>query len=172
MNLRTCKTVKERRGLIEKECKVPLPHIGSFSLDEHTASTRNCENMIGATQIPLGVAGPLRIQNSESRIQNDFYIPLATTEGALVASVNRGCKAITESGGVQVLCNKVGATRGPVFKVRSLQENSELFDFLMEHEDEIKKIAESSDKIKKYLGGKTIRKIIFVANKLINFVVN
>ena len=61
--------------------------------------------MIGAVQVPIGIAGPLRIKS------RDYYIPLATTEGALVASINRGCKAITESGGAIVDSHRVGATR-------------------------------------------------------------
>jgi hydroxymethylglutaryl-CoA reductase (NADPH) len=150
MNFRTCKTTEERRGLIEKECGVSLSHIGRYSLDDGAASTRNCENMIGVAQVPLGIAGPLAIsflpsKNQERRTKN-YFIPLATTEGALVASVNRGCKAITESGGAQVLSQRVGSTRGPVFKVNTMNENSKLFDFLMENEDEMKKIAESTSK--------------------------
>jgi len=156
MNLRDCKTIEERRKLMEKLCDVSLPNIGSYSLDGEVASTRNCENMIGAIQIPLGIAGPLKlktchmlasIQTYSSRSGltvpcHDYYIPLATTEGALVASVNRGCKAITESGGAQVLCHRIGSTRGPVFKVKSLEENLYLFDFLKNDENEMKKIAE------------------------------
>jgi hydroxymethylglutaryl-CoA reductase (NADPH) len=150
MNLRTCKTIEERRELIEKECRISLPHIGQYSLDMDVASTRNCENMIGVAQIPLGIAGPLRLSAGRRIAQGklshtyDYYLPLATTEGALVASVNRGCKAITESGGAQVLCHRVGSTRGPVFKVNTQNENSKLFDFLMENEYEIKQIAEST----------------------------
>jgi hydroxymethylglutaryl-CoA reductase (NADPH) len=98
MNLRKYKTVLERRKALEKKLGTDLSHVGSFTLDETVASTRNCENMIGAAQVPMGIAGPLKIkrQGPGDRIQ-ECYVPLATTEGALVASVNRGCKAITES---------------------------------------------------------------------------
>src|SRR3989338_2172552 len=98
MNLRDYKTVSERRKALEKEVSVDMKNVSAFTLDEKTASTRNCENMIGAAQIPIGIAGPLYIHgtmNHEPKT-NNYYIPLATTEGALVASVNRGCKAITE----------------------------------------------------------------------------
>lgn len=133
MNIRDIKSVKARRELFGK-----LPHIGCYSLDESVASRRNCENMIGVSQVPMGVAGPLRIKN------RDYYIPLATTEGALVASVNRGCKAITESGGASVLAILKGTTRGPVFKVRSLDENSELFSFIELHQKEFDRIAQTT----------------------------
>ncbi len=140
MNLRNFQSVSDRRKALEKELKVNLTNIGSFSLDEAAASSRNCENMIGVAQVPIGIAGPLRIKNLESRIQN-YYIPLATTEGALVASVNRGCKAITEIGGATVDSYRVGATRGPVFKVKNLKESDRLNRFLDEHFPDLQKIA-------------------------------
>jgi len=138
MNLREYKTVTKRRNVLEKELNVRLKNIGSFTLDESVASTRNCENMIGATQVPIGIAGPLVMKGKK------YYIPLATTEGALVASVNRGCKAITESGGAMVDSHRVGATRGPVFKVRSLEENKKLNEFIETHFNEIKELTEKT----------------------------
>jgi hydroxymethylglutaryl-CoA reductase (NADPH) len=146
MNIRKYLTVNERRKALEKELNIDLKNIGSFTLDEATASTRNCENMIGVAQVPMGIAGPLKIKsNYELRITNyECYIPLATTEGALVASVNRGCKAITGSGGAIVDSNKVGATRGPVFRVENLEENRRLSDFLDNHFNELKIVAEKT----------------------------
>lgn len=129
MNLRHQKNVADRRRALERETKARLPHIGAFTLDEGIASTKNCENMIGAAQIPLGVAGPLvfaNIQTMPSRV----YLPLATTEGALVASVARGCKAITQAGGATVDSYRVGTTRGPVFEVKNLAANDTLNSFL------------------------------------------
>ncbi len=133
MSLRDYKSVKERRESFGK-----LPHIGSFSLDETIASTRNCENMIGVAQVPMGITGPLNIGD------RNYFIPLATTEGALVASVSRGCKAITESGGAAVLAVRKGATRGPVFKVDSLEENTKLFDFIESHKNDFDRIAKTT----------------------------
>ena len=136
MNLRTYKSVLERRKALEVELKVDLHNIGAFTLDETVAGTRNCENMIGAAQIPMGIAGPV----------NGKYIPLATTEGALVASVNRGCKAITESGGATVSSYRVGATRGPVFKVNNMSENSKLYAFIDSHKSDFNAIAKTTSK--------------------------
>lgn len=136
--------------MVESGLDIKLPHTGQFSLDEAVASTRNCENMIGATQIPLGIAGPVSFQISDIKFQN-IYIPLATTEGALVASVNRGCRAINQSGGASVESYRVGATRGPVFKVRDLKQNHDLYQFLTDHETDIKKIAESTSGHLKYI---------------------
>ncbi len=145
MNIRKGTSAGKRREMLEKELHIKLPHIGSFTLDEAAASTRNCENMIGVAQIPVGVAGPLRIQshisNPIAHREKEYYIPLATTEGALVASINRGCKAITQSGGAIVDSHKIGATRGPVFRVKNLAENRTLRTFLDTRFDELKAIA-------------------------------
>src|SRR3989338_7686036 len=100
------KNTKQRREFLEKKLKIKLNFIHKAHLEDEKYI--HCENLIGATTLPLGVAGPIRIKNlamtagrQEFSIKN-YFIPLATTEGALVASVNRGCKAITLSGGALV----------------------------------------------------------------------
>jgi hydroxymethylglutaryl-CoA reductase (NADPH) len=102
--------------------------------------------MIGIAQIPLGVAGPIKI--SGDHIQGDFYIPLVTTEGALVASVSRGCKAVSLSDGAQVAIFRVGTTRGPVFYTGSIKKSAELFKWIKENSA---KIAEYSGKTSHHL---------------------
>lgn len=142
MDLRGYSDINLRRKALEKELKVKLPHVGSYSLDAQLASTKNCENMIGAVQIPLGIAGPLKIKSS---LQNrDVFIPMSTTEGALVASVNRGSKAITQGGGANVVSKKVGITRAPVFVVENIKEGEELIKWVKDNFSEIKKITEDS----------------------------
>lgn len=140
MNVRDYKTIKDRRYALKKELRVDLTNIGSFSLNEDVASSRNCENMIGAAQVPMGIAGPLKVNSLQFPVCS-YYIPLATTEGALVASVNRGCKAITESGGAVVDSYRVGATRGSVFHVPGLMENDKLNTFFEEHFEELQTVA-------------------------------
>ena len=66
-----------------------------------------CENVIGYLPLPLGVAGPLVID------QEDYFLPMATTEGVLVASISRGCKAINAGGGATTVLTADGMTRGP-----------------------------------------------------------
>lgn len=143
MKLRDLKSAKARRELVEKITGVSLQHTGHFSLDEAYASSRNCENMVGVTQIPMGIAGPL-VFKSVTYDKKEVFVPLATTEGALVASVNRGMKALFESGGATTNSHRVGTTRGPVFKVESLAQNHTLFEFLKNRLDELKKIAAST----------------------------
>lgn len=74
-----------------------------------------CENVIGYIPLPIGVAGPLLIDGKP------FHIPLATTEGCLVASTMRGCKAINAGGGVETVLTQDGMTRGPCVTFPSLK---------------------------------------------------
>ncbi|KAL5713734.1 hydroxymethylglutaryl-CoA reductase (NADPH) [Ranunculus cassubicifolius] len=83
-----------------------------------------CEMPIGYVQIPVGIAGPLLIDGAE------YSVPMATTEGCLVASTNRGCKAIYASGGATSVLLKDGMTRAPVVRFATAKRASELKFFL------------------------------------------
>ncbi len=120
-NLRSFTSAQKRREFLENKLKIKLDNIGKFSFQEDQAVGRNIENLSGATQIPLGVAGPLTVCSSQFTVRS-YYVPLATTEGALVASVSRGCKATAETEGITVFVENVGITRGPVFKTKNLSE--------------------------------------------------
>jgi hydroxymethylglutaryl-CoA reductase (NADPH) len=80
----------------------------------------NIENYIGTAKIPVGLAGPLLIHGEHAR--GEFYVPLATTEGSLVASYNRGMRVIRESGGCRVKVFEDHMQRAPVFRLTSLEE--------------------------------------------------
>ncbi|PIU36403.1 3-hydroxy-3-methylglutaryl-CoA reductase [Candidatus Roizmanbacteria bacterium CG06_land_8_20_14_3_00_34_14] len=140
MTLKDFKTTKERREYIEKTLKIKLEKIAQIETDEENI---HCENLIGSTTLPLGVAGSLKIQNSEFKIQN-YFIPLATTEGALVASVSRGCKAINLSGGSTSYVEEVGVTRGPVFVTSGLKESFEFKKWLDDNFNLLKVEAEKT----------------------------
>ncbi len=109
--------VQERRDRIEKELGVALDYVAVRSEQIGTADEKNCEQMFGAIPVPVGLAGPLPITFSSGEM-GEVYLPLATTEGALVASINRGCKAIREAGGVRVSSEHVGITRSIAFEVK------------------------------------------------------
>ncbi|KAJ2760513.1 3-hydroxy-3-methylglutaryl-coenzyme A (HMG-CoA) reductase isozyme, partial [Coemansia nantahalensis] len=79
-----------------------------------------CENVIGVMPLPVGVAGPIRIDGQE------LHIPMATTEGALVASTSRGCKAITLGGGASTVLTRDAMTRGPCLQMPSAVRAGEL----------------------------------------------
>lgn len=151
-NLRDFKNNKERREFLSKSLEVSLSAIGQFSFSEDQVHNKNIENLIGAVQIPLGVAGPVKINGSFAK--GEFYLPLATTEGALVASVSRGCKAITQSGGVTVFVENVGAARAPVFRTTGILESKKFIKFIEENFSLIKKIAEGTSSHLKLLNFK------------------
>ncbi len=131
-----------RRKFLEKKLGVELPAIASTILDFPELVGRNIENPIGAVQIPLGVAGPLPVRGDYAR--GEYYIPLATTEGALVASVNRGCKAIRLSGGARAKILFDGMSRAPVFWTRSVADAHRLVEWVMENYEAVKAAAEAT----------------------------
>ncbi|BAK54538.1 3-hydroxy-3-methylglutaryl-coenzyme A reductase [Sulfurisphaera tokodaii str. 7] len=131
-----------RRLVIEKLTNTKLPSIGSTILDYAEIKNRNAENVIGGIQIPVGVIGPLRVNGDYAK--GDFYVPLATTEGALIASVNRGAKAITKSGGARVKIIFDGMTRAPVFKLNSIEDVADFLKWIKDNFSKIKEIAEST----------------------------
>lgn len=98
----------------------------------------NIENFIGLTQVPTGLAGPLLINGTVA--QGDYFIPLATTEGALVASYNRGAKATRLSGGVTSVCTTEGVQRTPLWKFQSLVEVGQFILWLLQQQETLKTI--------------------------------
>lgn len=143
LNLRNFSSAQKRREYLEKELSIKLENIGSFTFKEESAMGKNIENLIGAAQIPLGIAGPIKLADITHKSKT-YYIPLATTEGALVASVSRGCKIITDSGGATVFVENVGMTRGPVFKVNNLTEGIKTKEWIEKNLKHLAKTAEST----------------------------
>lgn len=135
-------SVRIRREYIEEETKTSLPTIGSFTISPDSAVARNIENMIGCVQVPLGVAGPLLVNGAYAT--GDFWIPLATTEGALVASINRGCSVISKAGGAEVRIFQDAMTRAPVFAARSILHAAESVEWIEENFSLVKEAAEKT----------------------------
>jgi hydroxymethylglutaryl-CoA reductase (NADPH) len=88
------------------------------TIEQSERFARNIENFIGTVKVPVGIAGPLRVNGLFAN--GDFYVPLATTEAALVASYSRGAQLITEAGGCTVLVLNEGVSRAPGFAFGSL----------------------------------------------------
>lgn len=152
--------VKVRRAYIERETGAGLRTLGSFSIDIKRVVKRNIENMVGAVQVPVGVAGPLLVKGEWAK--GHFFLPLATTEGALVASVNRGCSAITRAGGADVRIIRDGMTRAPVFAARDVVHAQEIVKWVETHGIELSAAAESTTshgkltKISPYITGTSV----------------
>ena len=129
-----CEFITERTG-------ARLDTISSYSIDP-AAMRGNVENFIGTVQMPLGLAGPLHITGEHAR--GDFYVPLATTEGTLVASYSRGMRAISESGGVKTTVVKHSMQRAPVFLFKDALQAREFGAWLVANLDEIRAVAGST----------------------------
>ena len=132
-----------RRKFIENKTNTTLEHIGNYSIDMTETAKKNIENQIGTIQVPVGVVGPVKI-NTEDDETIETYAPMATTEGALLASVNRGCSVIRRSNGCSVAILKNQMTRAPVIKSKNVHEASKIKQWIEEHFDEIKEVAEST----------------------------
>ncbi|MDA8018716.1 MAG: hydroxymethylglutaryl-CoA reductase [Thermoanaerobaculia bacterium] len=92
-------SVDLRRAWVAERSGANFDHVGRCSLDTETFRG-NAENVIGTVQTPVGVAGPLQVCGEHAN--GVFYVPLATTEGALVRSYERGMVALTRAGGAEV----------------------------------------------------------------------
>jgi len=130
-----------RRALLAAETDVELAATGAYAFDAADVEA-NVENLVGGTQLPLGVAGPLAVDGEAT--SGECYLPLATTEGALVASVNRGCSAITAAGGATARVTKSGMTRAPVFRVADVAEGAEVATWVEDNEERLGEAAETT----------------------------
>ncbi|MDR3290855.1 MAG: hydroxymethylglutaryl-CoA reductase (NADPH) [Methanobrevibacter sp.] len=133
-----------RREYMEKISKINLENISKYALNMDKASQKNIENPIGTVQIPVGIAGPLKINGKHT--EEEFYIPIATSEGALVASINRGCSVITAAGGVNTLIIDDKMTRAPVIRTKSIQESYKIKIWIENNFLKLKEIAETTTK--------------------------
>lgn len=133
-----------RRRAVARMTGANFETVGQYSLDAARASQRHCENFIGATQIPLGVTGPLKIRGRWVQEDEVLYVPMATTEGALVASVNRGCRAIRDAGGAVTRAEDVGITRAPAFRTSGMEETQRFLDWVRSSEEEIRRVCEAT----------------------------
>lgn len=110
---------QKRLRFLEETHQISLAHLaGTADFPPADEYKGNIENFIGMTRIPTGLVGPLLINGT--RAQGDFYIPLATSEGALVASYSRGARACRLSGGITAVCTTEGVQRTPVWKFETL----------------------------------------------------
>ena len=130
-----------RRRLVAAETGADLETVGEYAFDAAEAES-NIENMIGAAQVPMGIVGPIAIHGEA--VDGTKRLPLATTEGALLASVNRGCAAIRAADGATASVLKNEMTRAPVFRVEDVAAASETAAWVRDNEDRLAEAAEST----------------------------
>lgn len=113
----------------------------------------NIENFIGFSKVPTGIAGPLLINGSAACGQ--FFVPLATTEGALVASYNRGCKAASRSGGITSICITESVQRSPIFRFGNIVELGQFLAWVVGQYEKFEEITACSSNYAKLRNLKT-----------------
>ncbi|MCB0287799.1 MAG: hydroxymethylglutaryl-CoA reductase, partial [Calditrichaeota bacterium] len=121
-------------------------HSAKYSFDPHITQG-NCEHFTGVAQVPMGIAGPLTVHGEHAK--GDFLIPMATAEGTLVASYNRGIKLINSCGGVK--CSVVDdlMQRAPVFVFDDAREAREFVKWVQENFKTIAEHAETTSSVAK-----------------------
>lgn len=130
----TAADVEDRRKAAEEFTGASLDTVSKYGFDPETAS-KNIENMIGTIQIPLGYAGPVRITGEYA--DGDFLVPLATTEGALVASISRGMSVMNDGGGVRTMVCADAMTRAPVLRVEGIEHSKRVMAWIESHRGDI-----------------------------------
>ena len=140
--------IADRQAFIEAQTGVELNHSKQFSYDPHVMEG-NIENIWGVAQVPIGVAGPLLVNGEHA--QGEFYVPMATVEGTMLASYNRGMKVIRESGGVKTTVSAESMQRAPLFIFNDAREARDFQLWLRANFDEIREKAESTTSVGKLL---------------------
>jgi len=138
--------IQKRQEWIEAHTGKELQHLPHYSFDPHITQG-NVENFTGVAQIPLGFAGPLTVNGEHA--EGEYVIPLATAEGTLVASYNRGMKVCNLSGGVKATVVDDAMQRAPVFVFDDARQARDFTQWVEENLDPIREEAESTSSIAK-----------------------
>lgn len=142
----TPRMARARQDHVFDKTGVPLEHISRFSAWPGVFRG-NVEHFTGVAQVPLGFAGPLCVDGVDAR--GDFYVPLATTEGTLVASYNRGMRLTREAGGIRTTVIDDAMQRAPLFVFRDARAALEFGRWVEENFATIKAVAEETTSIGK-----------------------
>lgn len=142
-------------AVVEKRWAL-LPHVDAgaranvadaVTAERHALFAHNIENFIGTVKVPVGLAGPLRVNGIAA--QGDYYVPLATTEAALVASYHRGASVITLAGGCTTLVLSEGVGRAPAFAFHSLLEAGNFVQWCVVNTEKLRAAAEATTRFGK-----------------------
>ncbi|HET6166510.1 MAG TPA: hydroxymethylglutaryl-CoA reductase [Marmoricola sp.] len=140
--------IDARQAFAREQTGSALEHVTSYSLDP-TTLPGNIENFFGVAQVPIGLAGPLLVNGEHA--QGEFFVPLATTEGTLVASYNRGMKLMRGAGGITTTVLDDRMQRAPVFLFESARGVKQFSHWLDENFAAIASAAQETTKSGKLL---------------------
>jgi hydroxymethylglutaryl-CoA reductase (NADPH) len=147
-NDHTSEMAQVRREFIKQKTGAEMTHTGQFSIDP-AVLPGNVENFIGIVQMPVGVAGPVLVNGEHAK--GEFYVPLATTEGTLVASYSRGMRVINECGGVTTTVVEGFMQRAPAFIFNNAREARDFGHWVEDNFDKIKAAAETTTSVGKLI---------------------
>lgn len=134
--------VERRWKLLNASPATRAQLFNSATAEEMSAYAHNIENFIGAVRVPVGIAGPLRIRGLFAR--GDYFVPLATTEAALVASYTRGAQTLFDAGGCTSVLVNEGVTRSPVFAFNDVVEAGQFIMWVTEQLDAFRRAAKAT----------------------------
>lgn len=140
--------IGQRQAVIQQLTGVVPRHIARYSFDPHIVKG-NCENFVGVAQVPIGCAGPLRVRGEHA--DGEFLIPLATSEGTLIASHNRGIKVLNACGGVKSTVVADAMQRAPVFVFADARAGREFVTWVNANIERIREEAEATSSVAKLL---------------------
>lgn len=140
-NDHTNEMAASRRDFVKEVTGSELKHVGHYDFDP-AVLPGNIESFMGVAQVPIGLGGPLLVNGEHA--QGEFYIPLATSEGSLVASYSRGMKLLSEAGGVKCTVVKEAMQRSPMFVFEDARYARKFEQYLIDNFDAIKAKAEET----------------------------
>ncbi|MGB0669486.1 MAG: hydroxymethylglutaryl-CoA reductase [Porticoccaceae bacterium] len=132
---------QRRRDFVQEKTSTSLDHVGHYSVDP-ASTAGNIENFIGVAQVPMGLVGPLLVNGEHA--SGEFYMPMATSEGTLIASYNRGARLLRESGGAKVTVVDDAMQRAPVFVFEDARQARDFGAWVEENFDQIAAQAETT----------------------------
>ena len=138
----TPEALEKRWHLLNTTPEVQEAIADPLTLEQMQVYRRNIENFIGTVKVPIGIAGPLQVNGLYA--QGRYYLPLATTEAALVASYSRGAQLLTAMGGCTAMLLNEGIGRAPGFAFRNLQEAGQFMMWAIAQQATFKDIAEAT----------------------------
>lgn len=140
--------IEDRQKFVEQYTGASLEHISKYSVDPQTLNG-NIECFTGVAQIPMGFAGPIKVNGEKA--QGEFLVPMATTEGTLVASYNRGIKVANLCGGIEATVVDDAMQRAPAFVFEDARGARDFIKWVRQNFQQIKEHAEATSSVAKLI---------------------
>jgi hydroxymethylglutaryl-CoA reductase (NADPH) len=138
--------ISQRQKFISEYVGKPFDHLFQYSIDPRLVQG-NIENFTGVVQVPLGFAGPVLVDGEHAK--GEFIVPMATSEGTLVASYNRGIKVINLSGGARMTVVEDAMQRAPVFVFKDARGSRDFVAWVKKNYEKIKEESEATSSVAK-----------------------